>query len=355
VCRLLTAGIRGNPTTQISLAVDDLVAVAKGLEPVFLDGSAWPERLQRLESSREGQAWLAALGEFLDDFGQRCPNEFSLGAARWAEDATMILELVRTGLASPARETLPARLDRLAHERRRAVAAAGRASAFWLRPILPRLARMAEEFIPLREAPKHHAMVAFQRMRAAVLELGRRFATRGILAAHEDVFFLEWGEVRTLARGEPAAGDLHMLIEERRRSHERFLKQLPPHFLRSDGVPVVERTPPQSAGALCGSPVSGGSASGPVRVLREPDPRAMADGDVIVMVFADPGWTPLFPRAAAVVMEVGGAMCHAAVIARELGIPAVFGVTDATTLLEDGERVVVDGTAGTVTREGAAA
>jgi pyruvate,water dikinase len=246
---------------------------------------------------------------------------------------------------------MPARLDRLAHERRRAVAAAARASSFWLRPILPRLARLAEEFIPLREAPKHYAMVAFQRMRAAALELGRRFAARGILATREDVFFLDWGEVRALAAGELAAGDLPMLIEERRRRHEGFLRQSPPHFLRSDGVPVVEPTPTASAGALAGSPVSGGSASGPVRVLSQPDPRMMADGDVIVMVFADPGWTPLFPRAAAVVMEVGGVMCHAAVIARELGIPAVFGVSGATALLKDGERVLVDGTAGTVTRQ----
>jgi pyruvate,water dikinase len=76
----------------------------------------------------------------------------------------------------------------------------------------------------------------------------------------------------------------------------------------------------------------------------------MANGDVIVMVFADPGWTPLFPRAAAVVMEVGGVMCHAAVIARELGIPAVFGVSGATSLLEDGEQVVVDGSQGIVRR-----
>jgi pyruvate,water dikinase len=193
-------------------------------------------------------------------------------------------------------------------------------------------------------------MVAFQRMRAAALELGRRFAARGIVAGHEDVFFLEWGEIRALTCGEQVASDLPALIEQRRRCHERFLRQPPPHFLRSDGVPVVERTPKAGAGALGGSPVSGGSASGPVRVLREPDPRAMADGDVIVMVFADPGWTPLFPRAAAVVMEVGGVMCHAAVIARELGIPAVFGVSGATTLLKDGERVVVDGTAGTVLR-----
>jgi pyruvate,water dikinase len=69
----------------------------------------------------------------------------------------------------------------------------------------------------------------------------------------------------------------------------------------------------------------------------------------LVVEFADPGWTPLFPRAAAVVMEVGGMMCHAAVVARELGVPAVFGVADATTLLREGTRVTVDGDKGTVT------
>jgi pyruvate,water dikinase len=70
------------------------------------------------------------------------------------------------------------------------------------------------------------------------------------------------------------------------------------------------------------------------------------------MVYADPGWTPLFPRASAIVMEVGGAMCHAAVIARELGIPAVFGVEGATTRLREGQRVTVNGSAGSVSPAG---
>ena len=74
----------------------------------------------------------------------------------------------------------------------------------------------------------------------------------------------------------------------------------------------------------------------------------MGKGEVIVVEFADPGWAPLFPRAAAVVMEVGGVMCHAAVVARELGIPAVFGVTGATSTLRDGQTVEVDGGLGTV-------
>ena len=87
---------------------------------------------------------------------------------------------------------------------------------------------------------------------------------------------------------------------------------------------------------LRGTPASAGQAAGPVRILREPDPGAMSEGDIIVMEFADPGWTPLFPRAAAVV-------------AIEMGIPAVFGVSDATRILTDGQCVTVDGTLGTVT------
>ncbi|MBI3724026.1 hypothetical protein HY251_08755 [bacterium] len=119
--------------------------------------------------------------------------------------------------------------------------------------------------------------------------------------------------------------------------------------MRSDGVPVLPPAAPadDAPGLLRGTGIGAGRASGPVRVLREPDPAALREGDVLVVSFADPGWTPLFPRAAAIVMEVGGSMCHAAVVAREMGIPSVFGVRRATELLVPGQRVLVDGVAGT--------
>ncbi len=89
--------------------------------------------------------------------------------------------------------------------------------------------------------------------------------------------------------------------------------------------------------------------AGPVCILSKPDPTAVKEGDIIVMEYADPGWTPLFPRASGIIMEVGGLMCHAAVVARELGIPAVFGIPNVTAILENGQHVKVDGTKGTVT------
>ncbi len=209
-------------------------------------------------------------------------------------------------------------------------------------------ARAVLEWMPLREAPKHYIMQTFQRARAAALELGRRLADRRILTTADDVFLLELEELEAVVRrGEPVPPDL----AARRYDLARWARATPPTVIRSDGVPVEEPDEgPDDPRELRGNGIGGGAGEGPVNILETPDPRRVRDGDVLVVTFADPGWTPLFPRAAAVVMEVGGTMCHAAVVARELGIPAVFAVRDAKQRLVAGERVRVDGDAGRVTR-----
>jgi pyruvate,water dikinase len=345
--RLLAAGIPGNPTTEISIGIDELVAAARPLRACFEEIPGTEPLLARLRESESGAAWVRELDAFLASFGQRCPGEFDMTVPRWSENPTMILDLVRAGLRSPPGETVAERLARLAGERRVAIEAACAAAPFWRRPLMRFLARQVAEFMPLREAPKHYAMVAYQRMRAAALEAGRRLAERGVVPARDDVFFLTQDEVRTLLGGAAPPPGLIATLAERRDRHARHVSAPAPNYVRSDGVPVELQAAPRD-GTLRGVGASGGRATGPVRILRAPDPLAMSDGDVIVVEFADPGWTPLFPRAAAVVMEVGGAMCHAAVVAREVGIPAVFGVREATRMLGDGQRVCVDGDQGTV-------
>jgi pyruvate,water dikinase len=343
----LASGLPGNPTTEIALGIDELVEAARPLAAAF---AAPGDPRPRLAQDAEGRAWLARLQGFLERFGQRAPGEFDLAVPRWAEDPWMIVELVRTGLRAPAGDRATDRLARQAAERERVVAAVVSQAPFWKRPWLRLWARLVAAYMPLREAPKHYAMHAFARIRNAALELGGRLAGRGVLAQAADIFFLEWSEARDLAEGKPPTQGLRERVRERQARHGRFRALPRPHFVRSDGVPVIEEEPgPGPDGSLRGDGVSAGTATGAVRILREPDPRAMGDGDVIVVTLADPGWTPLFPRAAAVVMEVGGALCHAAIVARELGIPAVFGVAGATRLLRDGQQVRVDGRAGTVT------
>ncbi len=265
----------------------------------------------------------------------------------------MILDLVRVGLESPPGETVEARLARLSAARERAIAAAVAASPAWRRPLMRFLARQVVACTPMREAPKHHAMLAFERIRAAALELGRRLTRRGVLDDAADVMFLEWSELQSLATGGAVAADLRDRVRERREALDRRRAARPPDLLRSDGVPEDEPEDRADApGTLRGLGASGGRARGPVRILRAPDAGGLREGDVLVVEYADPGWTPLFPRSAALVMEVGGAMSHAAVVARELGIPAVFGVRGATSLLADGETVEVDGDRGVVRATG---
>jgi pyruvate,water dikinase len=101
---------------------------------------------------------------------------------------------------------------------------------------------------------------------------------------------------------------------------------------------------------LHGLPVSPGIARGPVRVISSPSQfDRIAPGEILVTRGADPGWTPIFGRIAALVMEVGGQLSHGAVVAREYGLPAVAGIQGAMRRLVDGQEIVVDGLAGTVT------
>ena len=178
----------------------------------------------------------------------------------------------------------------------------------------------------------------------------------------DDLFFLELPEVFGLLRGERAVLDQ---VPERRAVYEGY-RALPsyPALIRGRFDPARwaadadrrvdyydERAAAAAAtdGAITGFPGAAGVAEGTVRVLRAPeDGGQLGDGEILVTTVTNIGWTPIFPRAAAVVTDVGAPLSHAAIVARELGIPAVVGCGDATTRLHSGDRVRVDGGAGTV-------
>jgi len=101
---------------------------------------------------------------------------------------------------------------------------------------------------------------------------------------------------------------------------------------------------------MTGFPGAVGVVEGTARVLRRPEDGArLGDGEILVTTVTNIGWTPIFPRAAAVVTDVGAPLSHAAIVARELGVPAVVGCGDATMRVHSGDRIRVDGGAGTVT------
>ncbi|MBI2939277.1 MAG: hypothetical protein HYY04_02475 [Chloroflexi bacterium] len=240
----------------------------------------------------------------------------------------------------------------------------------WLDRLLPvrqlvfrRLVALTQAYVRLREDQRFAWQKGIAALRLLYRQAGEIWARDGVLDSAEQVFYLTRQEVDALT-GVSGAGvppsDAAGLAAARRRRYARLRAEFeqapcesyPPHLMGDQ--PLVQTGQASGLGQttrLRGQPVSPGLTRGRVRVVLAPEKVPVLErGEVLVTRGADPGWTPLFGTIGALVMESGGQLSHGSVVAREYGIPAVAGVAGATSLLRDGDEVVVDGRAGIVTR-----
>jgi pyruvate,water dikinase len=224
----------------------------------------------------------------------------------------------------------------------------------WLRGQLVRFClRRAHALAGFREMTRFVAGLFLAQARELLWPVGAELVRAGRLKEAADIFFLTFPEAHALRKG----ADLRERVRERRASFTRELgRRHVPLVLLSDGTePTVQREITQSttraAGTLQGTPASAGRVTARARVILDPHDARLEPGEILVAPSTDPGWTPLFLKAAGLVMETGGAMAHGAIVAREYGIPAVVGVAGATERIATGSRVTLDGTAGTVVIE----
>lgn len=290
------------------------------------------------------------LAEFLRRYGHRAVAEIDLGMPRWSDDPTHLLGVIANYLrledpalaadvqfaaGAAAAEVKVADLTRRARDRSRV---RGVAVAWCL--------RRARQLAGLREAPKNLAVLALAGVRAQLQVVGDALVTAHHLDHRDDVFFLDLSDVRHGLDGL----DLRERVRELRAAYDGELKRRHiPNMLLSDGTePEAVGAPDEVAGALVGSPASAGTVTGRARVVLDPVGAHLEPGEILIAPSTDPGWTPLFLTAGGLVMEMGGANSHGAVVAREYGIPAVVGVPEATSRIRSGELVRVDGAAGLV-------
>jgi rifampicin phosphotransferase len=213
-------------------------------------------------------------------------------------------------------------------------------------------------------------------VRRAMLEIGRRLVGSGVLRRADDACWLEFDEVRELLRGGSVDGGEPPAERALRRRAERAWVQAHPGPLtlgaRPEDPPDLRALPDavrQTTGAVLwaieqefshaagddtdgvsGTAASPGRYTGPVRIVRsDRDFGSIRPGDVLVCPITTPAWSLNFSRIGALVTDAGGALSHAAIVAREHGLPAVVATGRATTVLRDGQLVTVDGAAGTVT------
>jgi pyruvate,water dikinase len=198
-----------------------------------------------------------------------------------------------------------------------------------------------------RETGKHYVIKVVDLLRKRVLEVGRAWVQAGRLDQAEQIFDLTVDDIdRGLA--EPDL-DLRALGQKRAGPIERIRKShLVARVVDSRGKIYTPPRKTAGPGELAGVSISPGVVEGRVKVLRHADEKPLLPGEILVARATDPGWTPLFVHAGGIVLEIGGALQHGAVVAREYGLPCVSGLTGATELLDDGQMVRVDGTNGIV-------
>ncbi len=292
-----------------------------------------------------------AMTAFLDRYGHRAVAEIDLGMPRWSEDPTHLFGVLSGYL----------RLDPDAATPQQHFADGARDAKAMMRPLVGRARRRgpvraaavrfclrrARALVGMREMPKFLMITAMSGARATMAQIGRELAESGRIAEPEDVFFLDFDETKRAAAGD----DLRATVTERRDRYDAELQRRHvPRVLLSDGTEpeAVGSASAVAAGALRGTPASAGTVTAPARVVLDPVGAHLEPGEVLVAPSTDPGWTPLFLTAGGLVMEMGGANSHGAVVAREYGIPAVVGVPRATEAITTGAEVTVDGAAGVV-------
>jgi phosphohistidine swiveling domain-containing protein len=214
------------------------------------------------------------------------------------------------------------------------------------------LLQVAQRYAVLREQQARQLTVGWPLLRRCALRLGQTLHAHGVIDQAEDVFYLTHAELDTRAPRQDAVGRRRAIWERQRRLLAPLTIGRPPRLLAKEllgAVEAVRTTGPAPEDAIVGQPASPGRATGPVRIIHGPgDFDRFQPGEVLVARATAPAWTPLFARAVAVVTDGGTLAAHASLVAREYGIPAVVATGDATTRLRDGQRVTVDGGAGTV-------
>jgi pyruvate,water dikinase len=349
----LSQSFDGNISSEMGLEIGDLADLLRDLPDVvtYLQTAKDEAFFEELDKVAGGDQFHQAFGAFITKYGRRCPGEIDVTRPRWREKPTLLISPILGHMRSVKQ----------GEHRRKFVKGAEDAKAAEMQ-ILDRLKgnpikyRMMKRMISLyrnlgalREHHKYFLITILDECKKVIMEQADILVENEWLAEREDVYYLSLSELIQVARGNGLEG-LPQVMKERKEAYQAQQKLQPPRVMTSEGeiITPAEREGNFPENALIGTPVSAGLVEGRARIVRKPEEAQLHEGEILVAPFTDPGWTPLFQSAIALVTEVGGLMTHGSVVAREYGIPAVVGVDDATRKIKDGQMIQVDGTQGYV-------
>lgn len=343
------------------------VAIVAGVQPAFnalvklIDSAQRPDLRADLmagygshaEAAMVREMWAISRGrrtlaDFLDQYGFHGPHEGEISGTIWREDPAPVKRLI-DGYRRLGDDADPSRLEaekirlRAAAEQQ-LLAALPRSRRFAAALIL----RAANYFVPMRGIGKMVFLRALDAMRAIARRIGQLLAQQGALDCADDVFYLTYDElIGELPR------NVRQLVTERRALVERYSHVSLPRWWQGEARPVDASA--DHGGDDCGDKslvqgigASAGVVEGLVEVVTDPDFGEVPDDRILVAPITDPSWVPLMYLSKALVVDIGGELSHAAVVARELGIPCVVGTGHGSRILRSGDYCRVDGTTGRI-------
>jgi pyruvate,water dikinase len=301
---------------------------------------------------REGRALDdEAVRAYAERWRHHGAKELDIRVPRYKDDLPFVRQLMQQAFDSHEQAPDPDAQVAQQHATYRAERQKG-AEALRLRPLQRRsflqMLELVRQYAWWREEMRDHSSYLYYLVRMWSVEAARRLQAAGSLAEADDIWYLPFQDALELAEGTLPVAEAQARVRAGRRLVRSFRNFQNPNEIGCQ-YRGAERAPLASADALRGTGCSPGRIEGRARVVKKLDEMHRVEpGDILVTLFTDPGWTPLFARLAGVVTETGGVLAHAAVISREYGIPAVLAVHRATELIGDGDQIAIEGTAGTV-------
>jgi pyruvate,water dikinase len=331
------------------------MAEVAGRDPDFLRLLREGALAAILKALPQQPEFAALYHAYLDKFGDRCLEELKLESSTLHDDPLPLLRSVATG--SQPVDVNPDRLGSCRREAEQHVRAAVR----WRllrRLIFGWVLRNARARVRDRENLRFERTRLFGRVRRIFLELGRRLHALGVLDHPRDVFYLEVNEVLGFVDGTATCTDLRGIAALRKAEFDRFRQGEPPadrfetHGVVNHGHTYQSSAPSEqtSGDQMQGLGCCPGVIRGRVRVITDPRGARLNQGEILVAERTDPGWIMLFPAAAGLLVERGSLLSHSAIVAREMGIPAIVSIRGVTKWLKDGDWVELDGGKGVVAR-----
>lgn len=342
----LDQSLPGNITVSMG---QDLFLLSQQLSSGFSLNSE--EFYQALQDKKLGDSFHKDWDDFIQRYGHRCVEEIELAQQRFRDDPRLLLNQILVFRKITHLEKSPLAIFEIAQNKR---SASIKKLAQNLNPKqVKKLYKWVDVIVNLgglRETHKYNVVFGLDVIRSDVLRIANKWVEENRLDQAPDIFDLRLQDIQK-GRDNSTVDLRRILIKNRK--YFQSLSQCKQPFPVFDSRGRFYKPKPNKikTGDFMGQPISSGNVTGKIKVLNSADEKPLHPGEILVARVTDPGWTPLFINASAIILEVGGPLQHGALVAREYGKPCVAGIQGAIHLFQDGEIVTVDGDSGVIRKK----